>query len=136
MGTCRLIEERVGEKLERAQVFVHCFDGTVNSLISYKLIFDSHNFIVISIGPGGDSLKVDANHLIESDLEEFGSTRLLPVSQYDPATINRCLGRRLDQCEIEYGPNKILTIELYFEGVVIVFCSVDDNMIFDCRNNT
>lgn len=130
MRAHQLIEDRVGEKLNDAQVFVHYFNEAITSLISYKLIFGTNNIIVISIGAEGDSLKVDSNDLIENDLDEYGSTRLLPVSQYDPAAINRCLGRRLNRCRMTAGPDKIFAIELHFEGIVVAFCNIDDDMAF------
>jgi hypothetical protein len=130
MRSLQILQDRLGEKLEEVQVLVHYFGGLINGLISYKLIFESKNLIVVSLGPEGDSLKIRTGDLKENDLEEYGSTKLLSVSEYDPAMIKRGLGNRLDRCRAATDSYKVYGIELYFESVTISFSNVDDEMVF------
>lgn len=124
------IKDRLGELLDTAYVFVHCFEGSINGLISYKLIFGSNNFVVIGLGPDGDSLKISVDDLKGSDLGEYGTTRLLSAAEYDPATINACVGRRFDRCRLKADASKIYAVEFHFEGIIISFSNIDDEMAF------
>jgi hypothetical protein len=126
----QFIEDRLGETLERSNVLAHCFEGTINALLTYQLVFSSFESIIIRTGSDGESLNITTGILEENDIGEYGVAKIFPVPEYDPALIHQCLGLRFDRCRIAVIAHKTLAVEFCFEGKFISFYNLDDNMAF------
>lgn len=125
----QLIADRLQERLLDSGYLVHCFDSTINALISCRLAFESGRHIVIRNAADGESLIIEERDPEEMDLGEYGATKLVSSLDYDPAQSRACIGRRLDRCRLICGDDRVHAIELSFEGRSISLHNRDDELV-------
>lgn len=124
-----MIENKLHKKLVSAEYLVHCFDSEINALLSCELTFDSGKPLVIRNGADGETLILEEQSIEEMNLEEYGITKLISSSEYDPARIHRSIGLHLDRSRVLLGfQNQIYAVELDFGGNPVIFWNYDDNL--------
>jgi hypothetical protein len=125
----QLIADLSQERLVDWGYLVHCFDSTINELISCRLAFESGRHLVIRNAADGESLIIENRDPEEMDLGQYGTTKLVSSLEYDPAQSRACVGRRLDRCRLICGDDRIYAVELSFEGRSISLYNRDDELV-------
>ena len=129
-GHVDALSDRLGDKLIEAKYVVHCFNSSITTVISCQLVFNSDTSLVFRNGADGTTLIIEDNQPTEADLGEYGSTKLLPSSVYDPAHIRRCVGHCFNRYRIVATVDATpRAIELQFNGTSIAFYNDDDEFM-------
>jgi hypothetical protein len=124
------VEDRIGEKLIDAAVHVYCSGAIIDSVLSYILVFEGGR-LVISTGSDGESLRLSSDDVHEQNLQEYGETKIVPLSECDPVLLRPCLRRCFDHCVARVAGNRLLSIRLIFGEHAVSFCNRGDELSFD-----